>query len=336
VAWSGGEVAAESGAHKVVAGMSQHVTRLAPSPTGALHLGNARTFLVNWAIARQLGWRIVLRIEDLDSPRVKRGSATDLLKTLEWLGIDWDDGPYYQSHDLAPYREALQQLGKQGQIYPCSCTRSDILAASLSAPHLEEQELRYPGTCRPSVAHPCELSMLDHLDCGWRVRVPDGSTSVADQFADHTSCNMQRSVGDFLVATKAGTPSYQLAVVVDDARQRIDRIVRGDDLFTSIPRQLLLYDLLQLEPRPMYWHLPLVVGNDGRRLAKRHGDTRLDVYRAEGVAPERLVGLIARWSGCKADGECDAREFLDSFCIENLPRNSITFTSHDHQWLMGH
>jgi len=125
-------------------------TRLAPSPTGALHLGNARTFLVNWALARQRGWQIVLRIDDLDGPRIKAGASEDALDMLGWLGLDWDEGPYFQLHDLSPYRHALEQLGRQGDIYPCRCTRKQIVAASLSAPHASDHELRYPGTCRPA------------------------------------------------------------------------------------------------------------------------------------------------------------------------------------------
>ena len=125
-------------------------TRLAPSPTGALHLGNARTFLVNWALARQRGWQIVLRIDDLDGPRIKAGAADGALEMLSWLGLDWDEGPYFQRHDLLPYRHALEQLGNQGDIYPCRCTRKQIAAASLSAPHACDHELRYPGTCRPN------------------------------------------------------------------------------------------------------------------------------------------------------------------------------------------
>ena len=127
-------------------------TRLAPSPTGALHLGNARTFLVNWALARQQGWRVLLRIEDLDGPRIKQGATQQAIEALTWLGIDWDDGPIYQSEDLRPYEQALHRLIEGGHAYPCRCTRSQILAASLSAPNKGDHELRYPGTCRPEPA----------------------------------------------------------------------------------------------------------------------------------------------------------------------------------------
>lgn len=314
--------------------MIQHCTRLAPSPTGALHLGNIRTFLVNWALARQRGWRVILRIEDLDGPRVKQGADRQLIDTLQWLGLDWDEGPYYQSYNLRPYSEALRQLAAQGDVYPCRCTRSEILEASVSAPH-GDHELRYSGTCRPEepISYNWEEDTSGYV--GWRLRVPAGEVVIEDQFAATTTCNLEHSTGDFLVATKGGTPSYQLAVVVDDARQSVDRIVRGDDLLASVPRQSLIYDRLGLTNLPQYWHLPLVVGEDGRRLAKRHGDTRIDSYRAAGVRPTRLVGLIARWSGLPSAEELGAQEFASSFSLANLPKQQIIFTHEHHNWLLG-
>lgn len=315
--------------------MAQHRTRLAPSPTGALHLGNARTFLLNWALARQQGWEVVLRIEDLDSPRVKQGSAQELIDTLRWLGLDWDEGPYFQSADLTPYREALAQLASRGAIYPCRCTRSEIMAASLSAPHQGEHELCYPGTCRPEAPLPTEMPDFATQEVGWRVRVPPGRQSFHDEFAGEVSVDTAATVGDFLVATKGGTPSYQLAVVVDDARQRIDRVVRGADLLPSVPRQRLLYDRLDLGPAPTYWHIPLVVGDDGRRLAKRHGDTRISAYRAAGVSAERLIGLVAHWSGHEKCEELSSREFAERFDLARLPAESVVLRPDFEQWLRG-
>ncbi len=258
-------------------------TRLAPSPTGALHLGNARTFLVNWALARQNGWQIVLRIEDLDGPRIKPGAADEAIGVLDWLGLDWDEGPVYQSHDLTPYREALATLGNEGAVYACRCTRKQIAQASLSAPHGDEHELRYPGTCRPPESTPVDDVLQANERVAWRIRVPVAVTMFVDQFAGEQQHDVASTVGDFLVGAKGGMPGYQLAVVVDDARQRIDQVVRGDDLISSTPRQLLLYDRLELGPPPSYTHLPMVVGEDGRRLAKRHGDSRLSHYRAQGA-----------------------------------------------------
>jgi glutamyl-tRNA synthetase len=310
-------------------------TRLAPSPTGALHVGNARTFLVTWALARQRGWRVVLRIDDLDGPRVKPHAARDAIETLRWLGLDWDEGPHYQTHDTAPYRAALRHFVERGNAYPCRCTRSQVLAASLSAPHAGEHELHYPGTCRGSVATEADF---DSPDVAWRLLTPDESIGFVDELAGPQSFNPHHEVGDFLVATKGGAPSYQLATVIDDSRQGVDQVVRGDDLLASTARQLLLYERLEAivgASRPRYTHLPLVVGEDGRRLAKRHGDTRLDAYRKAGVAPERVVGLLAEWCGLGARQPMDARGFCERFDLAALPRHAVVLTAADDVWLRG-
>ena len=309
-------------------------TRLAPSPTGALHLGNARTFLVNWALARQQGWEIVLRIEDLDGPRVKPAAAAEAIDVLRWLGIDWDEGPTYQRADLSPYRAALGRLGAQSDVYACRCTRREIEVAALSAPHGDEHELRYPGTCRPTDRTPVTPEQLEDPGVAWRLRVPDGVTAFVDEFAGRHEYDVQATSGDFLVATKEGLPSYQLAVVVDDARQGIDRIVRGDDLLGSTHRQLLLQERLGLGPPPQYFHLPLVVGEDGRRLAKRHGDSRISHYRSKGVSAERILGLLAEWCGLGRRREISAAAFGAAFKLDRMPATPVVFTAADDAWLL--
>ncbi len=181
-------------------------TRLAPSPTGALHLGNARTFLINWALARQQGWEVVLRIEDLDSPRVKRAAAQGVIETLRWLGIDWDQGPLVQSDDPQPYQGALDRLARQGDIYPCTCTRRQIAAESLSAPHGDQHELRYSGRCRP--AEPTRLDGCKTSgDTAWRLRVPPGPRTFCDMAHGAQSIDVDQTVGDFLVCAKGGRPA---------------------------------------------------------------------------------------------------------------------------------
>jgi glutamyl-tRNA synthetase len=326
-------------------------------------LGNARTFLVNWALARQRGWDIVLRIEDLDGPRVKPEAAAEAIDVLAWLGLDWDEGPHYQRDDLAPYREALGRLAAQGDVYPCRCTRREIEAASLSAPQGDEHELRYPGTCRPALLSPEgsgqgrggaqelegaavfeeePMSGIPPLappfegeggGVAWRVVAPGGASEFVDAFAGLHPHDIQATSGDFLVATKEGLPSYQLAVVVDDARQAIDRIVRGDDLLASTHRQRLLQDRLGL-PRPAEcFHLPLVVGPDGRRLAKRHGDSRISYYRSLGISADRILGLVAEWCGLGTRRSMSAAEFAQEFQLERLPRERIVFTPADDAWL---
>jgi glutamyl-tRNA synthetase len=312
------------------------VTRLAPSPTGALHLGNARTFLVNWALARQEGWRVVLRVEDLDTPRVKAGVIELTIDLLGWLGMDWDEGPVVQSADLSPYRAAMERLAERGLVYPCAMTRKEVEGAA-SAPQEGSHEVVFPASLRPGSV---PRGFADDAP-SWRLAVGPGEVGFVDGFAGAQSFEISRTIGDFIVWTRRdggrpGQPAYQLAVVVDDARQGVTRVVRGDDLLESAARQLLLYRALGLSPEPTYLHLPLVRGRDGRRLAKRHGDTRLDSYRARGVRAERVIGLVAYWSGVVASRrEMSSEEFQAGLEVHRIPRAGVTFTPEDEAWLLG-
>lgn len=308
-------------------------TRLAPSPTGALHLGNARTFLVTWAMARRRGWRIVLRIEDLDGPRVKPGAAEACIGTLRWLGLDWDEGPIVQSTDLAPYEHAMHRLAAAGLVYPSDVTRSRLTGddEGASAPQEGAQEAAFPASLRPALVP----RAFDEPGRAWRFATPDESVEFDDEIAGPQRRRPADTVGDFLVWTKRGQPAYQLAVVVDDARQGVTHVVRGDDLLDSAARQVLLIGALGLGRPPAYAHLPLVRGSDGKRLAKRHGDTRVESYRALGVAPERVVGLLASWSGLASPRrEMSASEFMSGFDPATLPRRDVVFTAEDHAWLL--
>jgi len=299
-------------------------TRLAPSPTGSLHLGNARTFLVNWALARQRGWRVLLRIEDLDGPRVKPEAAARLVETLRWLGLDWDEGPMTQSEDLSPYREAVERLAAAGLAFPCALTRTQIERAA-SAPQEGAHEVRYPASLRPKGWE----RRFASAESNWRFAVPDAAVGFTDLFAGPQAPNPAAIVGDFIVWTKRGAPAYQLAVVVDDHRQGITHVVRGDDLLDSAARQLLLYRALGLGPEPAYCHLPLVIGPDGKRLAKRHGESRLDEYRKAGVAPEAVIALLGRWCGLPAADALSARRFAAAFELARLPKEPVVFTPED-------
>lgn len=306
-------------------------TRLAPSPTGALHLGNARTFLVNWALARRRGWGIVLRIEDLDGPRVKPGAIEQTVGLLRWLGMDWDVGPIVQSHDLGAYREAMRRLAAAGLVYPSELSRSEIEAAA-SAPQEGVGEVRFPASLRP----PIGPRAFDDESANWRFVVDDVGVEFEDAFAGRQRPRPAATIGDFVVWTKRGQPSYQLAVVVDDARQGVTEVVRGDDLLDSAGRQLLLYRALGLKPEPTYRHLPLVLGPDGRRLAKRHGDTRLDTYRAAGVAAERVIALLARWCGIAGAGEAmTARGFAERLDLTTISHEPVVVQREDDAWLFG-
>lgn len=316
-------------------------TRLAPSPTGALHLGNARTFLLTWALARTRGWRIVLRIEDLDTPRVKPATIQSTLRTLEWLGINWDQGPIIQSDDLEHHRHAMSVLAAKGLVYPSAHSRSEIddAAASLaaSAPQEGAHDVPFPADLRPPLsARPRNFPSDQSLGpANWRFVVEPGETLIPDLFAGPRAFDVASIVGDFVVWTKRDTPSYQLAVVVDDHRQSITHVVRGDDLLDSAARQTLLYRALGFSPHPEYLHLPLVLGTDGRRLAKRHGDTRVDTYIRRGVTRERMLGLLACWSGlCATRTPMTLDEFLSRFKLDTIPTQAVTFTAEDDAWLL--
>ncbi len=315
--------------------MSETITRLAPSPTGALHLGNARTFVLNCVLARQRGWRVLMRMEDLDGPRVKPEAVAESLDVLAWLGLRWDEPMTYQSDRHPEYEKALTALATAGWVYPCVCTRKDVEQAA-SAPHADEAAPAYPGTCRGRFASAEQAEAETGRPASWRVRVPDKPVEFEDAFAGPRRFDLRREGGDFVVFRKQGLAAYQLAVVVDDADSGVDAIVRGDDLLDSAARQIHLRRLLGLTPEPTHWHLPLVVGPDGRRLAKRHGDTRISRYRELGAPPERVLGLIGRWSGAWAERrEATMEELIARFDLARLPRGPVTFTGEDDAFLRG-
>jgi glutamyl-tRNA synthetase len=297
--------------------------RLAPSPTGAQHVGNARTYLIAWLSARSRGGRIALRVEDIDSPRIKRGAAEQALDDLHWLGLDWDGEPLVQTDRLPLYEDALDRLRRRELVYPCTCTRGDIERAA-SAPHADHEGPAYPGTCAARRA--ADAEGLGDQPYAWRFRV-EQSPAFVDLYRGPTHIDLQQAGGDFVVWKSAGTPAYQLAVVVDDSAQGVTEVVRGNDLIPSTPRQLLLYEALGLVP-PAFAHIPLVVGPDRRRLAKRHGDTRLAALRAAGVRPEALLGLLAWSCGWLTRPEpLSARDLFSLFRLDAIPPQPFVLTA---------
>lgn len=303
-------------------------TRFAPSPTGAQHVGNARTYLANWLFARSGGGEILLRIEDIDSPRVKPGAREQALDDLRWLGLDWDGEPVVQTARLPRYEAALEELKRRERVYPCTCSRSDIAQAA-SAPHAEHEGPVYPGTCAGRTARETPAEPF-----AWRFRVSD-SPAFHDLVRGEVAIDLRQVGGDFVIWKNTGTPAYQLAVVVDDAAMGITHVVRGDDLLPSTPRQLLIYRELGAVA-PAFAHLPLVVGEDGRRLAKRHGDTRLSALRSAGVRPEFLVGLLA-WSCGWIDRiePVAARDLLPLFDWKTIPHEPFTL-QREHLMAIGY
>ncbi len=292
---------------------SQYRGRLAPSPTGLLHLGHARTFWIAQERARLHGGDLILRNEDLDSQRSKPEFVTAMIEDLRWFGFQWSEGPdvggpfapYSQSGRMNFYRRAFNQLREGGFVYPCTCSRQDVLRA-LAAPHQGDEEPIYPGTCRPNIsqrtAQNAGESSRSTSESGinWRFRVPDGEPI---RFVD-SRCGPQEFVagkdfGDFVVWRHDDVPSYQLAVVVDDAAMRVTEVVRGEDLLLSTARQLLLYRALAIHP-PAFFHCELMSDDGGRRLAKRHDSLSLRRLRAAGRKPDELR---AAWKRLVSDCE---------------------------------
>ena len=267
--------------------------RIAPSPTGYLHLGHAMTFWTAFRRASECGGKLLLRIEDLDRDRCRPEFREAILEDLRWFGLRWDEGPdcggpyapYVQSARSGHYLAAWKKLRADGFIYPCSCSRRDVLGA-VSAPHAGDDEPLYPGTCR---AKPGPIP-LPETPAGitWRFRVPHGERLVFEDLR----MGLQQALagvdfGDFVVWRRDDIPAYQLAVVVDDAAMRITEVVRGADLLTSTFRQLLLYSALNLEA-PAFFHCPLVTDEQGRRLAKRNAALALRSLRGQGADPVQL------------------------------------------------
>ena len=350
--------------------MTRYVGRLAPSPTGALHLGNVRTFMIAWLRARSQGGKVIFRMEDLDHPKDKPGAAAQAVEDLKWLGFDWDE-EYVQSERKAIYRETLEFLRAQGLVYPCVCSRKDVEAAQ-SAPHTGEQ-LFYPGTCRDrfktwgealDFKHRVTESQRGESPClcasvfkpCWRFKVPEGArVAFDDAFAGHYEQDVSKVLGDFPLARDEFGAGYTLACTVDDLLMGVTEVVRGDDLLAATPAQILLARALSkrfkrrdtyppseasCEAGAMrgetqreggnalclcasvlkYCHVPLVVGKDGKRLAKRHGDTRIATYREQGRAPEEILGFLAASCGWAGKGECVSLcDLLTRFDLGTIP-----------------
>lgn len=276
-------------------------TRFAPSPTGDLHVGGAWTAIASWALARAGGGATVLRVEDIDTPRVMSGSSARIEMDLAWLGLDWDEGPhqggtyapYTQSERGALYDAKLAELEAAGLTYPCDCSRAEI-ARVASAPHAGE-ELVYPGTCR-TAPRDREMKRAPAI----RLRVPDGARVAFDDLVrGRVEQDVSASVGDFVLRRGDGVYAYQLVVAVDDAAMRISHVVRAEDLLASTARQILLMRLLGVAGAevPSYAHVPMVVAPDGERLAKRAGSATVRALRDRGVSADEVVGTIATGLG---------------------------------------
>jgi glutamyl-tRNA synthetase len=316
------------GPARVGAARGPVVGRFAPSPTGDFHLGNARTALLAWLQARSAGGRFLVRMEDLDAGRVRPEFYRSQLQDLRWLGLDWDEGPdvggphapYLQSERQDAYEAALDRLAEMGRLYSCFCTRREIASAA-SAPHMGDDEgPRYPGTCARS--DPTELQRRRGRSAALRFRTPERTVEFDDLLQGHIRFSPAAEVGDFVVRRKDGVAAYQLAVVVDDADMEITHVVRGADLMSSTARQILLYEALGLTP-PLWVHVPLLLGPDRERLAKRHDAPSIRQLRERGVDPEYLVGWLAASCGILNEARpAPPAELLGSFSVDRLPREA--------------
>lgn len=303
--------------------------RFAPSPTGDLHLGNARTALIAWLSVRASGGTLVMRMEDLDKPRERPGAAERILSSLRWLGLDWDEGPdvggpygpYVQSERFPLYEAAVEKLLAESKAFACWCSRAEVAAAS--APHAGEEGPRYPGTCRIPDPARAEARRAQGRIPSIRLAVPGGPVCFHDLHHGSQAIDVSEQVGDFVIRRADGVAAYQLAVVVDDAAMEITEVVRGDDLLTSAPRQLLLYEALGLQA-PAFFHVPLVVGPDGARLAKRHGAASLSELQERGEDPKAVAGALAAMSGLARPGErLHPRELITRWEPSLLPREPM-------------
>ena len=295
--------------------------RFAPSPSGRMHLGNLFSFLLAWLSVRHEGGSLVLRIEDLDPVRCLPSHAWQLMEDLEWLGLDWDEGgetsSYWQSSRSSLYAAAFAQLEAKGLTYPCFCSRIQRLN---EAPHIHEVS---PSCPCASLTEAQAAERAKERTPSYRLRVPNKTISFTDGLQGPYSQDLAKECGDFPIKRSDGAWAYQLAVVVDDAAMGVTQVVRGRDLLSSTPRQLWLYEALGL-PAPEFFHVPLLLAPDGRRLAKRDADLDMGALRRR-YAPEELLGLLAKMAGQQETVEpVSAPRLARDFDWARVPREDIT------------
>jgi glutamyl-tRNA synthetase len=294
------------------------VGRFAPSPSGPMHVGNARTALAAWLDVRAHGGRMLLRLEDLDRDRCRPAFADLVRRDLEWLGLDWDAETSPQSTRSAAYDAALERLAAGGHLYECFCSRRELAVAS--APHGPAGR-RYPGTCRDLSGEERAARRAAGRTPSLRLRLPAEPVTVHDRLRGVVVDMPARTMGDVVLRRSDGLHSYQLAVVVDDAADGVTDVLRGDDLLPSAGCQALLQDLLGLD-RVAYAHVPLVLGPDGRRLAKRHGAISISELRDSGMTAARLIDWLGGTLGIERADGASAAHLVGRFVLDRIPRSS--------------
>ena len=313
--------------------MSDIRVRFAPSPTGYLHVGGARTALYNWLFARHVGGVLVFRIEDTDVDRSKPELTTAILESLEWLGLNWDEGPIYQSQRLDRYREMALNLERLGHAYPCFCTPEELQVKRAKA-EAERRAWKYDGTCRALAPADRDRLRAEGRPAAVRFRVPDsGRTSFEDQVFGHLVVD-HRDLEDFVLLRSDGHPTYHLGVVADDLDLRITHVIRGADHISNTPKQILMYQALE-SPVPIFAHLPLILGPDKQRLSKRHGATAVGAYRDQGVLPEALVNFLALlgWTPPGQREIVPIEEMVRNFDLAAVSKSNAVFDLEKLAWM---
>ena len=296
--------------------MDTIVTRFPPSPTGYLHVGGARTAIFNWLYARHMQGKFVLRIEDTDAERSTQASVDAIFEALQWLGIDWDDGPYFQTQRLDIYREYIQKLLASGHAYYCTCSPEQIDAMRQKAMATGAKP-RYDGTCREKG--------LGSDKAVVRFKAPLSGTTVVEDVIKGNMVFQNDELDDFVICRSDGTPTYNFVVVVDDITMNINTIIRGDDHVMNTPKQILLYEALG-SPLPTFGHVPMVLGNDRARLSKRHGAMSVTEYRNLGFLPEAMINYLVRLGWSHGDQEFFTRdELIKVFDLENIGKSAGVF-----------
>lgn len=298
------------------------ISRLAPSPTGYLHLGNAFSFLLNWLFVRKTGGRIILRMDDIDPDRSKKEFSRAVIEDLLWLGLDWDEGPIPQSGNSQYYRVALERLQSQDLVYPCFCARKDLRSLA-SAPQIGYMGVPYPGTCASLSFEEANRRIANGAAACHRLRVPAEDVKFEDIVYGSNSFSPPDFGGDFALIRSDGVFAYQLASVVDDARMGVNLIMRGRDLLPSTPRQIILFKMLGFET-PNFAHLPLLLDENGERLAKRHKSLALRALRQNNVPAANIVGGLANLAGITPKlSPAMPNDLIDKLDLSLLPKNDI-------------
>ncbi len=308
--------------------------RFAPSPTGYLHVGGARTALFNWLYARKYGGKFLLRIEDTDQQRNTPEALQAILDGLLWLGLQWDEPVVFQSKRLDIYREYCYRLLRQGKAYYCYCS-PDLLEKKRQEAQRQKKPWKYDGTCRNLSEEQKRRLDAQGAPKLIRFRVPEGVTAFHDLVHGEVSFNNE-TIGDFVILRSDGQPVYQMAVVVDDAFMEISLVLRGDDHLSNTPKQIMLYQALGF-PVPQFAHVPQILGPDKKRLSKRHGATSVTQYQKEGFLPEAVVNFLALlgWSPGDNREKMSRQELIDAFSVEGISKKSAVFDEQKLLWLNG-